>query len=175
MWPDIERSFSERLKIAGLDVPNLDKSFVQLVNDYTLVVQEYFQERVKIWLSTIGAKVFHIKHYWLRYEFAPSRGQIQAHILAIHENPSILQAYYELRTDKKKQEEFLHVIVTKEFGITAWFPENFNNINFDSKPRPSKSFFKDMLPKQNEDFACCLQKLQFHKCSAFCMQKRSYL
>jgi hypothetical protein len=88
MWPDIKRLICERLNIAGQDVPNFDKSFVQLVNDYTLVVQEYFQERVKIWLSTIGTKVFHIKHYWLRYEFAPSRGQIHAHILAIHENPS---------------------------------------------------------------------------------------
>ena len=175
MWPDIKRLISERLTLAGLDDSCLEKSFVQIVNDYTLVVQEYFQERVKIWLSTIGTKVFHIKHYWLRYEFAPSRGQIHAHILAIHENPSILQPYYELRTDKKKQEAFLHDWMTKELGMTAWFPDAFINTNFDNKLHPSKCFFKDILPKQDEDFACCLQKLQLHKCSAYCMRKRYFL
>ena len=175
MWPDIKRLICERLTIAGVDVPTFDKSFVQLVNDYTLVVQEYFQERVKIWLSTIGKKVFHIKHFWLRYEFAPSRGQIHAHILAIHEKSSILQPYFELRTDKKKQEVFLHNFMEKEFGMTAWFPESFSKINFENKSHPSKSFFQDILPKQNEDFACCLQKLQLHKCSAFCMRKHCFL
>ena len=113
MWPDIKRLILDRFAKAGLDVPDLNKSFVQLVNDFTLVVQEYFQERVKIWLSTIGTKVFHIKHYWLRYEFAPSRGQIHAHILAIHENSSILQPYFDLRKDKKKQELFLHDFMEK--------------------------------------------------------------
>ena len=83
MWPDIKRLILDRFAVAGLEVPDLDKSFVQIVNDYTLIVQEYFQERVKIWLSTIGAKIFHIKHYWLRYEFAPSRGQIHAHMLSM--------------------------------------------------------------------------------------------
>ena len=63
LWSDIKRLINERLTIAGLNGPELETSFVQIVNDYTLIVQEYFQERVKIWLSTIGAKVFHIKHY----------------------------------------------------------------------------------------------------------------
>ena len=41
LWPDIRHLIEQRLEMAGLDVPNLDKSFVQLVNDYTLIVQEY--------------------------------------------------------------------------------------------------------------------------------------
>ena len=108
LWPDIKRLIKERLDIAELDAPELEKSLVQIVNDYTLVVQEYFQERVKIWLSTIGAKVFHIKYYWLRYEFAPSRGQIHAHMLAIHDNPEVMKPYYRDTTSKKEKEEFLY-------------------------------------------------------------------
>jgi hypothetical protein len=92
----------DRFTAAGLDAPDLDISFVQLVNDYTLIVQEYFQEPVKIWLSTIGAKVFHIKYYWLRYEFAPSRGQIHAHMLAIHDNPRVMEPYYGNIGNKEK-------------------------------------------------------------------------
>ena len=52
----------------------------------TIVIQEYFQERVRKWPATVGKHVFKIKHYWLRYEFAPIRGQIHCHMLAITEN-----------------------------------------------------------------------------------------
>ena len=38
LWPDIKRLIRDRFTIAGLDVPDLDKSFVQIVNDYTLIV-----------------------------------------------------------------------------------------------------------------------------------------
>ena len=103
LWPDIKRLIADRFSSAGLDPPDLEISFVQLVNDYTLIVQEYFYERVKLWLSTIGAKVFHIKHYWLRYEFAPSRGQIHAHMLAIHDNPKVMEPYYNNTSDKKSK------------------------------------------------------------------------
>ena len=175
MWPDIKRLIIDRFTICGLDVPDLNKSFVQIVNDYTLIVQEYFQERVKIWFSTIGAKVFHIKYYWLRYEFAPSRGQIHAHILAIHENPYEMMPFYQYCTDKKKQTEFLHQWMTEELGITAWMPEHCLSYNMKNKPHPSKFFYKDVQDKKDDDFFNCLEKLQYHKCSAFCMQKCHFL
>src|SRR5689334_21532685 len=124
MWPDISRLLKDRFAVGEMDDMELNKSFVQLVNDYTLVVQEYFQERVKIWLETIGVKVFHIKHYWLRYEFAPSRGQIHAHILAIHDNPKVMKPYYDCWNNKKKQEQFLHKYMTEELGLTAQLPES---------------------------------------------------
>ena len=175
MWPDIKQLIIERFTIAGLDVPDLNKSFVQIVNDYTLIVQEYFQERVKIWLSTIGAKVFHIKHYWLRYEFAPSRGQIHAHMLAIHDTPDVMKPFYTNIKNKQKQEEFLHQWMTKELGITASFPENLWTPNSDKDLHPSKYLYKDIPKTKDQDFFLCLQKLQYHKCSAFCMRKQHVL
>ena len=150
----------------------MNKSFVQIVNDYTLIVQEYFQERVKIWLSTIGAKVFHIKYYWLRYEFAPSRGQIHAHMLAIHDTPKVMEPYYTNIKNKEKQEEFLHQWMTEELGITASFPETLLNSIPNKDLHPSKYFYKDIPSTKEKDFFWCLQKLQYHKCSAFCMQKQ---
>jgi len=175
MWPDIKRLITDRFEKGGLDVPDLDKSFVQIVNDYTLIVQEYFQERVKVWLSTIGTKIFHIKYYWLRYEFAPSRGQIHAHMLAIHDNPNVMEPYYSNSQNKKKQEEFLHQWMTEELGITAWLPEHLSRSTFEKQPHPSKILYNDISNTKDEDFFCCLQKLQYHKCSAFCMQKRQFL
>jgi hypothetical protein len=52
------------------------------INDFTVVIQEYFQLRIKNWLETVAKDTFGIKHYWLRFEFAPGRGQIHAHLLA---------------------------------------------------------------------------------------------
>jgi hypothetical protein len=46
------------------------------LNDYVLMVQEFFQLRVDEYLKTIGLHVFGIRHFWGRFEFAKSRGQI---------------------------------------------------------------------------------------------------
>ena len=43
----------------------------KLLNDYSIMVQEYFQKRVELWLNTVGKQIFGIEHYWVRYEFAP--------------------------------------------------------------------------------------------------------
>ena len=175
MWPDIKRLMIERFTIAGLDVSVLDKSFVQVVNDYTLIVQEYFHEKIRLWLSTIGAKVFHIKYFWLRYEFAPSRGQIHAHMLAIHDNPSVLKPYYLYKNNKKQQEEFLYQRISQELGITAILPKISSMNNKHTQMHPSKILYSNTLHKKEKDFVDCLQKLQYHKCSKFCMQKRHIL
>jgi len=175
LWPDIKRLIENRFECGGLKVPDLNKSFVQIVNDYTVIIQEYFQERVKIWLSTIGAKVFHIKYYWLRYEFAPSRGQIHAHMLAIHEDPEVMKPYYTNTTNRKEQEKFLHQWMTEELGMTASFPETFLSPISENKSHPSKLLYNDIKNTSDQDFLFCLQKLQFHKCSAFCMRKWRFL
>jgi hypothetical protein len=63
---------------------NLDESYSdwnKAVNDYTLVIQEFFHSRVDSYLKKIGFHVFGIKHYWARFEFAKSRGQIHLHLL----------------------------------------------------------------------------------------------
>jgi hypothetical protein len=56
---------------------------IQACNGYEIVMQEYFQFRVQEFMDTIWTQVIGIHHYWLRYEFAKSRGQIHAHILAV--------------------------------------------------------------------------------------------
>ena len=177
MWPDIKQLILDRCKVTGLSPPDLNKSFVQTVNDYTVIVQEYFQERVQIWLCTIGAEVFHIKHYWLWYEFAPSRGQIHAHMLAIQNNSFAQKVYYDCRADKENQEQFLYKWMTKDLGITAWLPTLVDDINFNTKKydHPFTFLYKDALQTKESDFLCCLQKLQYHRCSAFCMRKHKIL
>jgi hypothetical protein len=52
-------------------------------------------------MVAVGHDVFDIKHYWLRYEFAPSRGQqIHSHLLAICGDHSFNVAMHRLKGNK---------------------------------------------------------------------------
>ena len=64
-WPYIKQLIKDHFKLADLLPPDLDQSYVALVNDYTLIIQEYFQQHVKYWLETVGSSVFKIEHHWL--------------------------------------------------------------------------------------------------------------
>ena len=90
---DVQRLIKDRYEAAGLFAPDLNKSWVETVNDHTLIVQVYFQERVKIWLETVGKNIFRIKQYWLRFEFTPSHGQIHVHMLAISSFKHVFERY----------------------------------------------------------------------------------
>jgi hypothetical protein len=84
-WQDIENLLNARRKIAG-DPPISLKTVtekVRAVNDYSIVIQEYFQARVSDFLKKYAKEVFWIHHYYARFEFAKSRGQIHVHILAM--------------------------------------------------------------------------------------------
>lgn len=88
-WPDIRRLIQQKIEIATgkcLDLSNDHVNIIQLMNDHTATIQEFFQYKIEKWMLTIGEQILGIKHYWLRYEFAPSRGQIHAHFLAICED-----------------------------------------------------------------------------------------
>ena len=64
-WLDVRRLIKQRMEISGIDSVIFDNNVVKYTNEYSIVVQEYFQERVKIWLQTVAVKVFKVKHYWL--------------------------------------------------------------------------------------------------------------
>ena len=174
-WPDIFRLIRQRLEIAGKDTsacyPGSNESS-KLLNDYALVVQEYFQLRVKEWLDTVGKLVFGIKHYWVRYEFAPGRGQIHAHLLAISNDNSI----YELcHNDLKKKNgnelraKRLHEWSKEKFGLMATFPTISEALGPPtSTNHPSLLRFSD--PESDKSGIDLIHRCQTHRCSGFCMR-----
>ena len=90
-WKDIIRLLQQRLNIARSDASECyvgSPKLSQHLNDYSIVVQECFQNRVKMWLNAVGKHAFDIKHCWVRYEFAPGCGQTHAHLLAITDDQS---------------------------------------------------------------------------------------
>lgn len=181
-WPDVLRLIQERMIMAGIKEKDAkakcnpeSKQFVQIIHDYSIVIQEYFQEKTKIWLETVGKKVFGIKYYWLRYEFAPGRGQIHAHLLAIPEEQYIFKHCYEQsRNDEEMKAKLLSDWAEKKFGLTASVDSGFDNIEITRQNCPSTIRFKDVcslsLEEQRNDSQRLMKSVQYHTCSAFCLR-----
>jgi hypothetical protein len=66
-WPDLKRLLEELILLTEKRKVDLSLNHSELneaLNDYTLVVQEFFQLRVDEYLKMIKLHVFGIKHYW---------------------------------------------------------------------------------------------------------------
>jgi hypothetical protein len=122
-WPDLKRLLEKYIHLTeGIQV-DLDSNINKLhqaLNDYTIIVQKFFQLRVDKFLKTIGLEVFGIKHYWGRFEFAKSRGQIHLHLLGITDDATILnKKLWKWRKNKKQKVKFIANWVRSKFNCTA--------------------------------------------------------
>jgi hypothetical protein len=63
-WKDIEKLLNARRKIAGYPPISLKivTEKVRAVNDYSIVIQEYFQARVSDFVENYAKEVFGIHH-----------------------------------------------------------------------------------------------------------------
>ena len=140
-----------------MPLPDIDTtSKVKLINDYSIIVQEYFQMRVEIWIQTVGKIIFGIKHHWLRYEFAPSRGQIHAHMLVICDNIDIQNKCFQLKDNKEELANFLCNWIQNSIGMTANISLENNKEEYSC--HPSSCYFKDILEiDQNSDAINCMK------------------
>lgn len=173
-WPDLKRILEDFILHAEGRKVNLEldhSTLNNVLNDYTLVVQEFFHLRVQEYFKTIGINVFGIKYYWGRFEFAKSRGQIHLHLLGITNNitakDGIYTKLYKCKGNQKKQAKLLARWARSNFNMTA---EVRNNTLHNSQKRsPCKKRFcqtKDLSTDQNELCHFC----QIHKCSDYCMR-----
>ena len=179
-WPDIIDLLKDRMELAGEDSSECcvgSKKLVRIANEYSVVIQEYFQERVNVWLKTVGKEIFGIKYYWCRYEFAPGRGQIHAHLLAIAEDQSPYQHAYQLSlpkdTGEQARADYLSKWAKDKFGLTATVDENFDDIKDDKENSPVSVRFQDVSKDENSiynDGQHLLRAVQYHECSGFCLK-----
>jgi hypothetical protein len=143
-----------------------------------LVIQEYFQIRVKHWLSTIGKTLFKIKHHWLRFEFAPGRGQIHAHMLAIVDNKAVMRHAYDLHSHghTKLHAELLGRWAQDIFSMTCGGPtdKDKNQDTSTQQKHPASHYFHECNDK-DADANRLLSTCQFHRCSNYCLRKRKHM
>jgi Helitron helicase-like domain at N-terminus len=176
-WPDLKRLLQQHiLECEGKHV-DLEKDQTALNNavvDYSIVVQEFFQIRTKEFLETIGRGVFEIKHYWCRFEFAKSRGQIHAHLLAITKDSSdkdgVFHQMHRCRNDTKKQEQILGEWAHSKLGLVASLPHCEEQGETEGTTHPCS---KRLCQEQDwsMDKFNLLHRCQMHKCSDYCLRK----
>ena len=181
-WPDIIDLVKERMDLAGDDSSDCyvgSPKLSRILNDYSIVVQEYYQQRVEIWLNTVGKAIFGIKYYWVRYEFAPGRGQIHAHLLAITEDHTMYKYAHLLHEQggekgEKDRADFLAKWADKTFGLTASVGDGYDEREVTKEDTPVRIRFADLRNDDDaiyEDGQDLLKFVQHHKCDGFCLRK----
>jgi hypothetical protein len=161
------------LYVSNTFLPHASIGKPAIINMYTLVIQEYFQERVKAWLDTVGKELIGIKHHWLRYEFAPSRGQIHAHMIVICDNKDVLSNCLALKHDRTQLASYLSSWLGDTLGMTANLNYNYANLDTKAEAHPSTHKFSDVLEQDlDKDLTLCQLSFQKHKCSKYCMRAK---
>ncbi len=69
---------------------------------HPLFVNGYFIRRAKSFMATVIKTALGIEHYWGRVEFAPGRGVIHLHIVAIANDMAYLQDFVHTKTTEDK-------------------------------------------------------------------------
>lgn len=138
-WPDMIRLLEDRIWIAEgchrngpgaktyrngnvIDLTNDRKARNKAVNDYAIVIQQFFVKRTEDFLNTVGKKILGIEHYWLRFEFAKGRGQIHAHILVILKKEiqtDIQNQVNSARGNRQREAELIADWAKQQFGMSA--------------------------------------------------------
>ena len=175
-WPELLALIQDRMRIAGDDFESCclgSPKLHAILNECSLVVQEFFQLRVNAWLETVGKQVFGIQHYCAKCEFAPGRGQIHVHMLAICEDNSTYKLCHmdmKEKNGKVKRAERLSQCVKNKFGMTATVPDDFDDLSFTCHPSSIPYSASD----ETTDGASLLRHCQVHNCNGCCMRKGNH-
>lgn len=177
-WPDLRRLMIE------LETNSGDKDQVELLEDdgeigfkamcksarrWPLFVNEYFMERAKLFLDTIVKEALGVDHYWGRVEFAPGRGQIHLHLLAIAKDKSYLQDYHQAETlDEKTRvissyaEAILEMTADVEIDDDVDYREDPSN-------SPLNMRYCEVVDNGEDDRLLC-QACMVHHCNDYCLR-----
>jgi hypothetical protein len=178
-WPDIKRILQDFIKATTRRRIDLNKDFRllnQVLNDYSLIIQDYFHKKVEFFIEYIGKNVFRMTFHWGRFEFSKGRGQIHLHLVGIIDGVTkeggIQSLMYMYREDIMKQAEKLADWVRTTFNMTAEFDEDLIKIadsNLKSGQSPCTlrySEVKDIYQDQVNLALFC----QHHSCSDYCLR-----
>jgi hypothetical protein len=109
-WPDLRRLLYQLELIGGNNFKaqaikhGCRKAMSNAARKFRLYVNEFFMKRANSFIKTVMKKTLQIDHYWGHVEFAPGRGAIHLHIVAIAKNKAYLQEFYNASSLHQKAE-----------------------------------------------------------------------
>jgi len=179
-WPDLRRLLQEFVFQTLRKKVDLEKDFRllnQLLNDFSLIVQDYFHKRVEAFLEHICKKIFGIKHFWGRMEFSKLRGQIHIHLVGIIEGATrpggIQHQMFIHKGDVMKQTKILAEWARKTFNLSAEIDENLINNAVAKHEKTKESPCSKRLSECTDlqmDCAELCSFCQMHSCSDYCLR-----
>lgn len=174
-WPDLRRLLYQLERIAGNS--NLAeaiskggrKEMANSARKYPLFVNEFFMKRAHSFMKTVIKNALQIDHYWGRVEFAPGRGAIHLHIVAIAKDKAYLQDFYRATTLEDKA-EVLNSYAIKHLDMTA---DAKVSDNLDYRPNYSSSPLAKRYCascNEEEDVTQLAQDCMMHQCNRYCLK-----
>ncbi len=117
-------------------------------------------------MSTVVKTALGIEHYWGHVEFAPERGAIHLHIVAIAKDMAYLQDFYHVKTAEDKA-AVVNKYAREHLDMTADV-----DINNDKQRKPEyqnspleKRYCKS--PNQDEDVRQLAEDCMCHQCNKY--------
>ena len=175
-WPDLKRLLIqlERKADRHEHASEIERGNIRALRKsakrYSLYVNDFFMKRAKHFLKTVLKDALGIKHYWGRVEFAPGRGQIHLHLLAIAKGRAYLDEFYAAKTmdDKAKVVE---TYAKEHLNMTANVSIKDDDKNYHPDPIASPLTRKFcQCVDEAEDVRLLAQDCMCHFCNKFCLQ-----
>jgi hypothetical protein len=120
-------------------------------------------------MSTVVKTALGIGHYWGCVEFAPGRGAIHLHIVAIAKYMAYLQDFYHAKTAEDKA-AVVNIYAREHLDMTADV-----DINDDKQRKPEyqnsplgKRYCES--PNQDKDVRQLAEDCMCHQCNKYCLQ-----
>jgi hypothetical protein len=85
---------------------------------YPLFINDFFMKHVNLFMKTVMKNALQIEHYWGRVKFAPGRGAIHLHVVAIGKDRAYLQDFFKASTLEEKA-IVLNNYATKHLNMAA--------------------------------------------------------
>ena len=113
----LERHAGNDLQATNIE-RNDFRAMTKSVKRYPLFVNEFFMKRFRSFMETVVKHALGIEHYWGRVEFAPGRGQIHLHLLAIAKDRAYLDEFYRAKSMQEKA-DVVQKYATDRLDMTA--------------------------------------------------------
>jgi len=176
-WKDLMRLLVRMERLAG----NVEAAEKIVLNDFTqisktarnypLFVNQFFMIRADQFMKTVVKKALGIDHYWGRVEFAPGRGQIHLHILAVTNKKEYITQYLKAKSQDDKA-GVLSQFAELELGMTADIEiDDSEDYKIDCSPRSKSALRMRFCEVVNPevDVTNIAQDTMKHSCNAYCL------
>ena len=174
-WPDLRCLLYQLEKVAG-NVEKAEaiknggrKEMANSARKYPLFVNEFFMKRVNSFMKTVVKNALQIEHYWGRVEFAPGRGAIHLHFVAIAKDRAYLQDFYRA-TSLDEKAKVLNEYAIKHLDMTAdakVIDDQDYCPNYSSSPLARR--YCASCDKE-KDVTQLVQDCMMHQCNRYCLK-----